>query len=348
MQEHVAATPQYCRNCGHPVTDEFCAHCGQREGRGDLHFAEAVGDLFGDAFTWDSRLWRTLAFLLARPGYLSAEFNAGRRVRYLPAFRLYLVISFVLFLLLSLDARNAMINFDSDSPGPESAVSVAEPADVDFDPNAIPAPYREQIAQVLGEAKSQATPAGETDAPRVAEAPVPADSQAAGEGSTGTSSAPQISINIWGDDAPPWLKGFEERLNTNAKGIEDDPAAFLRDLLEYLPQMMFLMLPIFALLLKFLYLFTAFHYLQHLVFALHYHSFVYLLYIIEKSIDAVGWEIDGWLIGGFLVYLPLALRRCYHSGWFGVTLRSLVLYIGYPITLLLGFATVAMAVIAFR
>ena len=46
----------------------------------------------------DSRLWRTLAALLLRPGYLTREFLAGRRARYLPPVRLYLVISLVFFL----------------------------------------------------------------------------------------------------------------------------------------------------------------------------------------------------------------------------------------------------------
>lgn len=46
----------------------------------------------------DSRLWRTLWLLLTRPGFLTVEFLEGRRARYLPPFRLYLVMSVVLFL----------------------------------------------------------------------------------------------------------------------------------------------------------------------------------------------------------------------------------------------------------
>ena len=43
-------------------------------------------------------------------------------------------------------------------------------------------------------------------------------------------------------------------------------------LFDHIPQMMFLLLLVFALLLKAVYLFSPFHYLQHLVFALHFHS----------------------------------------------------------------------------
>ena len=50
----------------------------------------------------DSRLWRTLRALLFRPGYLSQQFLAGRRARYLSPFRLYFVLSVLFFLMVSI------------------------------------------------------------------------------------------------------------------------------------------------------------------------------------------------------------------------------------------------------
>jgi len=343
-------TPRQCRNCGHRVTDEFCAHCGQREGRGDIYFMDAVGDLFGDVFTWDSRLWRTLFPLLLRPGFLSAEFNAGRRVRYMPAFRLYLVISFLLFLILSLDARNAVIKLDRDAApaaDPPVAEQLAEEGieetgdgeELVF-PEAVILP-RDVAGEASWELGADWARSGASLDATARAADAARAASATGEGESTSS----LSINISGDDAPPWMQGFDERLESNARRIEDDPAGFVDDLVDYLPQMMFLMLPIFALLLKALYLFRAFHYLQHLVFALHYHSFVYLLYLIEKGLEQLQWQPGGWLLLPFAVYLPLALRRCYGSGWGGALLRSLFLYIAYPITLLVGFALVAVLAI---
>ena len=60
------------------------------------HFA---GEAFESITHADSRLWRTLGYLLARPGRLTREFFEGRRARYLPPFRLYLVISLLFFLI---------------------------------------------------------------------------------------------------------------------------------------------------------------------------------------------------------------------------------------------------------
>lgn len=87
-----------CDNCGASVPGRYCGTCGQRleppiHSLG--HFLRVAAE---DLTHADSRLWRTLAALLVRPGYLTREFLTGRRVRYLPPVRLYLVLSVVFFL----------------------------------------------------------------------------------------------------------------------------------------------------------------------------------------------------------------------------------------------------------
>src|SRR5690348_17620300 len=95
-----------CANCGQPLAGEYCAACGQRH---EPH-VHTVGHFVGEAFESishaDSRLWRTLLYLLTKPGYLTREFFAGRRVRYLPPFRLYLVISVLFFVVIGLGGDN--------------------------------------------------------------------------------------------------------------------------------------------------------------------------------------------------------------------------------------------------
>jgi hypothetical protein len=91
-----------CRNCGAALSGRYCSACGQRH---DTH-APTVGHFLHETAETlthvDSRLWRTLWYLLSRPGFLTQEFFAGRRARYLPPIRLYIVISVTCFLLLAL------------------------------------------------------------------------------------------------------------------------------------------------------------------------------------------------------------------------------------------------------
>jgi Protein of unknown function (DUF3667) len=112
------APRQLCENCGAEVTQRFCGACGQRL---DVplhtlgHFTRVATE---DLTHADSRLWRTLGALLFRPGFLTAEFLAGRRARYLPPVRLYLVLS-VLF-----------VHFDADKDTVYKAVPPEKAEDV--------------------------------------------------------------------------------------------------------------------------------------------------------------------------------------------------------------------------
>ena len=290
---------QRCRNCGHQVDGEYCSNCGQREGRADRRFMDLAGEIVGDVSDVDSRFWRTLVSLLFRPGYLTAEFIAGRRARYLPPLRLYLVFSFIVFLVMAIDASNALESGNGVEVVDESGEVVA------FDPNDVADAF-------LGEDGAE----------------------------------PEVSIGIADEQSPQWMQDLQARLEGNARQLNDDPSEFIEDMVSFLPQMMFILLPLFACLMLLAYLASPFHYLQHLVFALHYHSFVYLLYLVDHLIGYGGIEIGGWLALWLVAYLPLALRTCYDSSVKGAIAKSLFIYVAYLVLLVQAFAGVALIALA--
>lgn len=310
-----------CRNCQTPLRGEYCYHCGQREGRRDLLFSEAVGEAVGDLFNWDSRFWRTLFPLLFRPGFLTAEFIAGRRARYVPPFRIYLIISFILFLVLSLSAGS---DFDI-TLGADNADTVQEPASSDPASGQAPDKRDQDVTFPI----------------RIGEA----DGRAADEPDV-TTQGIDLGLDPNDPDTPAWLASLGQRLETNAGRVSKDPRLFLDELLEHLPQTMFVMLPLFALLLLLCYALSPFHYLQHLVFGLHYHSFVYLLYLLVGALEQFGLQVDTPAGLALLAYLPLALRRAYGSGIGGAIAKSLLIYLVYGLMLLFGLVLVSVAVVA--
>lgn len=94
-----------CQNCKAPLSGPYCAQCGQKHSPSIPSVLGFLGE-FTEAFTHaDSRLWRTLWLLLARPGALPKRYFAGQRAQYLPPLRLYLLITIGFFLLVSIDAR---------------------------------------------------------------------------------------------------------------------------------------------------------------------------------------------------------------------------------------------------
>jgi hypothetical protein len=104
-----AASAPLCDNCGARVSGRYCGNCGQRLDPPVHSLAHFLTVAFEDVTHADSRLWSTLWALLFRPGFLTHDFLAGRRARYLPPVRLYLVLSIVFFLAANLTHRQAEV-----------------------------------------------------------------------------------------------------------------------------------------------------------------------------------------------------------------------------------------------
>jgi len=140
-----------CDNCGAPVSARYCGACGQRlepPVHSLWHFFRVASE---DLTHADSRLWRTLAALLFRPGYLTAQFLAGRRASYLPPVRLYLVLSVVFFVWVSASqSKLQVVQLDGPQAAGSAAVAprAAERHSTPFNP-ALPGESAQQRAERL-------------------------------------------------------------------------------------------------------------------------------------------------------------------------------------------------------
>ena len=88
-----------CRNCGAPAPGTFCPQCGQETAIALPTPRQFLKEAAGRYVALDGRMWRTLAALLFRPGFLTREYLAGRRRRYIRPARLFLVLSIAMFAL---------------------------------------------------------------------------------------------------------------------------------------------------------------------------------------------------------------------------------------------------------
>ncbi len=113
-------TDEGCLNCDALLVGEFCHRCGQRSGPRVLPVRDMAAGLADDLLSLDARIVRTLRGVLFRPGFLTREYLAGRRVGYVPPFRLYLLVSAV-NLALAAGLRSNSFFFFSAVPGAESA-----------------------------------------------------------------------------------------------------------------------------------------------------------------------------------------------------------------------------------
>ena len=124
-----AVIPARCKNCDAVLLGRFCANCSQAA---DVHVPttrELLHELLEGITHSDSRLWRTLTTLWFKPGKLTQEFVAGRRVAYLPPFRLYLIVSIIFFLLTSfVHVELEVVSFDEALKPSHPAAGTSAPA----------------------------------------------------------------------------------------------------------------------------------------------------------------------------------------------------------------------------
>jgi hypothetical protein len=124
-----SAESETCLNCGEPLVGAYCAQCGQQNIDRRQPFWKLLGDILHETFDFDSRVARTLAALLIRPGFLTLEYCAGRRAKYSPPLRLYIFVSVLFFLSLTLQRGFLPDIIVQESPVVLEAEKVASSAD---------------------------------------------------------------------------------------------------------------------------------------------------------------------------------------------------------------------------
>jgi len=94
----------HCSNCNHslPIHANFCPSCGQRNISYQKPIKPVLTEMLHETLDIDGRMFLSLKTLICNPGLLSLEYNKGKRTKYTPPLRMYLVISILFFLILSI------------------------------------------------------------------------------------------------------------------------------------------------------------------------------------------------------------------------------------------------------
>jgi len=301
-----------CLNCGDPTPGNFCRTCGQRKVEVHVSLGRMLLEALDDQFSINSALPRTLGALIARPGHLTREYVSGRIVRYIPPFRLYLVTSVLFFLAISLlpDVRNPHV-------GTDTRVSIGGPG-VDAHAARPAAP----VAPALR--------AGVAGVARPPVPPPPPGSWLAGRVATGN----------------PVIDSIANARLDHFRRMEPKEAVrqVISGFLGRVPQMMFLLLPIFAALLMLLYAGSGRFYVEHFVFALHVHASAFVIFmamIAVARVPAVGTALLCWL----MLYVFLAMKKVYRQGWIATGFKYGVLGIAYLLLLSFGVSLTLLATV---
>lgn len=128
-----------------------------------------------------------------------------------------------------------------------------------------------------------------------------------------------FNIEFFSEETNHLLK---ERLRTQAEKFSKDAAAssksFVSEFIQSAPLGLFLLVPVFALVLKSFYLTSGLYYTQHLILAVYNHSFLFLVLsinIVLGLFDSVSLSITRFLTTIFeywiVIYIFLSLKVAY-------------------------------------
>lgn len=331
-----------CLSCGAVTVGTFCPNCGQKND--DLRRSSFVlaRDFLRDTFGFDSRMWRTLGLLAIAPGIVASNYAAGKRSRYTPPVRLFLVVSFLFFL--TLGVSNIMIAALEVRPAEPAPVDVVADTDTDTDTQSIPNP--DEVANV-----DDSDDDLDIDA-RVVIGGTPLelnshnldcklsfktrffvrtsdleDNKALWE-RCASSIEGSLQQGIHDADAPGTVRTAEQLedeknaisfFNQGIGGLTnaiENPESFNRALNAWLPRVMFLMTPILALILALFIRGRDALVFDHIVFGLYMHAAMFAIVGIAVLVSRLGvphmGNVASW---GVALYFVIGLRRAYKRGW---------------------------------
>src|SRR6266436_4043531 len=121
----------HCENCGALLTGRWCSQCGQAAIDYRRSFRHIIVDVLDSFLNWDSKFFATIGWLIVRPWYLTNEFLAGRRVRYLHPLRLYLLASILFFFAVNYGAKT--LHLDANKLSSKDRVQIEEDLKTDKD-----------------------------------------------------------------------------------------------------------------------------------------------------------------------------------------------------------------------
>jgi predicted RNA-binding Zn-ribbon protein involved in translation (DUF1610 family) len=299
-----------CLNCGTPLTDKFCPHCGQK----DIARRQTIGELavnfIGSFTSFESKFFKTIFYLLFRPGFLATEYNEGKRERYYHPARAYVFISFIFFLLLLNSNSNNNNNGVNKTLTYETSDSTKKM--ISFD-----------SMEVIGELSTRAR----YDSIQQTLPPEKKDNWA------------EVAIKNKLIDLKLKYRNREGQFWTDIQN----------GFINSFPKLFFFLLPVFALLLKLLYVRRDFYYSEHLVFAIQFYNFFYLAASIGMLLGYISWLewIQSFIGIWIFVYLFLGMKKMYRQRW-PKTLGKYVLFGGlFSMCILIGFVINSIIVFLF-
>ncbi len=289
-----------CLNCNAEVYGRYCHICGQENVEPKESFWGLLTHFVYDITHFDGKFFSTLKYLLLKPGFLSHQFLKGKRTSYLHPIRMYVFTSAVFFIILF------SLIIKSNEMGARMA---SENKQVLNKQLLILKDSLKKVTDTAERRKMEYAIDKLNGLSRVAATSEPIDSASTVKAQdntniytldSGDSSLPSsiieydsIQNKLSREERDGWWKQvFMHRvigINKKYKNQEELLKAFTETFRHSVPQMMFISLPLIALVLQLLYIRKRkeFFYVDHIIFLIHVYIAIFISLLLYYGFDAL-------------------------------------------------------------
>lgn len=322
-----------CLNCDTEVVGYFCHNCGQENIEPKESVWHLVSHFFKDVTHFDGKFFTSLKDLVFKPGFLSKEYIIGRRVRYLNPIRMYLFTSAIFFLvffsLYTVSESNLKVNSlywgkTRDELQKMDSLKLDE--------------FTRKINNGKPISRSKVLAVMDSSGFRIAPGSYRSRNEYDSLIKTGAKKHNWFERQLVYKDIE-----IHERYGSDGKVIL---TAVLNRFFHTLPQMLFVLLPLFALILKLVYIRRKqFYFVDHLIFTIHLYIFVFLVMLItfgvSKMSNLLNWSWLKYLVLLFVLsiffYFYRALRNFYKQRRAKTIVKYFILLVSFLVTTLFMF-----------
>ncbi len=307
----------HCLNCNQALEHEenYCPSCGQFNSDSRVSFGVLLDDFAKDYFTFDSKLFRSLVPLLIKPGFLTKEYNKGRRMHYIPPLRMYLFVSFVFFLF-----NTPNINFSNSGKIKDSDIFGATSDTATNQKLQAAKNELQSTQQELTETSLELTGRSSNNKDVPFEKII--------ELSKNEKLSPHQILVQSGTEPTAQREFLVGKLQ---KVMNNDIKSLSTYIFSHMPFMMLIVLPFFALIMKLVYIRSGTLYIEHLTHLFHLQTFVFLAMLLAQGLNSLStFSTSGWVFFITLAYVLISLKKVYRQGWLKTSAKGLFLLFLYP------------------
>jgi hypothetical protein len=309
-----------CLNCGSFVQGRYCHMCGQENVVPKETFWHMVIHFFYDITHFDSKFFESIKFLVFKPGFLSRQYMLGRRASYLHPVKMYVFTSAIFFLLFF-----SLFKPSTNFTDVNKELTPKQRADYI---NSLQKRLLKDSSNV--ELKENIRKASDTTIPLTAGNLVEMEDGGAVISFVKTKHRTVAEYDSAQKKLPPsqrdgWTlrRLIKKQIALNAEFKEDPKSAgekLANKVLHQLPYMLFISLPLFALILKLVYLRRKqFYFADHGIFTIHLYVFTFLLLLLVFTLSQLSkytglgflGVVSGILVVALFFYLYKAMRNFY-------------------------------------